>query len=65
MDLLPYTDSVRRLALQAFSPPQRALDALHLAAALDLGLDSLTFISYDAKQCQAAKAAGLNYLSPR
>ena len=41
----------------------RSLDALHVAAALDLDADG--FISYDRRQVEAAEAAGLLTSSPR
>lgn len=65
LDLLPYTASIRARAGEAFAPPQRALDALHLATALELRLDALLLVTYDARQAQAARAAGLEVLAPR
>jgi uncharacterized protein len=64
VELVPYTQRVRTRAGAAFSPPQRALDAIHLASALDLALDDLVLITYDRDQARAGKAAGLNVLSP-
>lgn len=65
LDLLPYTPAVRARAGQSFSPPQRALDALHLATALDLQMDALVFVTYDARQAQGARRAGLDVAMPR
>ena len=41
----------------------RSLDALHLAAALRLGVDR--FVTYDARQADAAADLGLCVVSPR
>ena len=64
VDLLPYTLAVRARAGEAFAPPQRALDALHLATALDLRLEALVLVTYDRRQAQAARAAGLDVVVP-
>jgi uncharacterized protein len=62
--LVPCTASIRARAGEAFTPPQRALDALHLATALDLGLDALAVLTYDERQGRAARGAGLEVLTP-
>ena len=64
VDLLPYTLAVRARAGEAFAPPQRALDALHLATALDLRLEALVLVTYDRRQAQAARATGLEVVVP-
>lgn len=64
LDLLPYTQAVRARAGGAFVPAQRALDALHLATALDLRLEALVFVTYDTRQAQGARAAGLDVAIP-
>lgn len=64
IDLVPFTPAVRTRAGQAFDPPQRALDAIHLATALDLQLADLTLVTYDERQARGAKAAGLFVTSP-
>jgi uncharacterized protein len=64
VDLLPYTAAVRARAGEAFAPPQRALDALHLATALDLRLEALVLVTYDERQAQAGRAAGLDVVVP-
>ena len=38
----------------------RTLDALHLAAAIRVRSGSLTFLTYDLRQGQAARALGLS-----
>jgi predicted nucleic acid-binding protein len=43
----------------------RSLDAIHLATALRLGHDLAAFVSYDARQLEAAEALGLPVTSPR
>jgi predicted nucleic acid-binding protein len=43
------------------SNPLRALDAIHVAAALTVGAD--TFVSADARQCAAARALGMNVVA--
>lgn len=43
----------------------RSLDAIHLASALSLGSDLDAFVTYDARQADAARAAGQEVLAPR
>ena len=43
----------------------RTLDALHVAAALELDLPSLDFITYDARLADAARRHGLSVTVPR
>jgi predicted nucleic acid-binding protein len=63
LGLLPL-DRALLLAAGALSEPGlRALDAIHVAAAVDLGaLDG--FVTYDERQAAAARLAGLRTLSP-
>lgn len=42
----------------------RTLDAIHLASALSLGIDGITFIAYDGRLLDAARAAGMSVASP-
>jgi predicted nucleic acid-binding protein len=42
----------------------RSLDAIHLAAALELGTDAGAFFTYDSRLTQAAEACGLDVESP-
>lgn len=60
---LPFDDSVREMAATVRPPPLRTLDAIHLATAL-LTDDLDEFISYDRRLAEAARAHGLNVLSP-
>jgi uncharacterized protein len=64
IDLLPYSLTIRRRAGEPFTPPQRALDALHLATALDLQHDRMVFVTYDGRQAAGAEACGLTTLTP-
>jgi len=63
LGLLPL-DRVLLLAAGALSEPAlRALDALHVAAAIDIApVDG--FITYDERQAAAARLAGLRTVSP-
>jgi len=42
----------------------RSLDAIHLASALSIGDYPEAFITYDERLADAARAAGLNVLTP-
>lgn len=43
----------------------RSLDALHLAAALELGDDLEAFVTYDDRQAVAVRAYGVDVVEPR
>lgn len=45
-------------------PALRTLDALHLAAALDLGDDLESIVTYDERLARAARANGLTAIAP-
>ena len=45
-------------------PGLRSLDAIHIAAALRLGVEIDAFISYDTRQAVAARGVGLRVISP-
>lgn len=45
-------------------PMIRALDAIHLASALELDVPDLEFVTYDRRLAHAAKAAGLRVAAP-
>ncbi len=64
IELVAFTSAIRERAAAPFAPPQRALDAIHLASALHLQLDGLLFLSYDRQQLAAAETCGLTCLSP-
>ena len=46
------------------NPQLRALDAIHLAAALSIGDDPAAFITYDARLARAAEMERLTVLHP-
>jgi predicted nucleic acid-binding protein len=53
------------LAAGALAEPMlRALDAIHVAAAADLGSTD-AFVTYDERQAAAARLAGMRTMSPR
>jgi predicted nucleic acid-binding protein len=62
--LAPLTPAIRVLAGRVPPPQLRTLDAIHIATASALSLDGLAFITYDARQAEAARAAGLRVLQP-
>lgn len=64
MRLLPLTSEVLRGACGAFTPPRRALDALHLATAQQAQNEIGCFITYDAEQAAAAAALGWRVAAP-
>ena len=58
----PLADETLVRARRVGSDEVRSLDALHLAAALDVGADSL--LTYDNRLAESAKAEGLRVLAP-
>lgn len=64
VELIPLSASIRARALEAFDPPQGALDAVHLATAIELQIDALVLYSYDSRQLAGARNAGLAVASP-
>jgi hypothetical protein len=64
---VPWRATLRRAAeLSRLRTPAlgcRSLDVLHVAAALELGLGA--FVTFDRRQQQLARAAGLKLVSPR
>lgn len=63
--LLKVDDRVLMTAALLDPGPLRALDAIHLASALRLGVDLDAFVTYDARQLEAAAVRGLPTASPR
>jgi predicted nucleic acid-binding protein len=62
--LLPLDRDLLAFAGALAEPALRALDAIHIAAAVDLSpLDA--FVSYDERQSAAARLAGLRTVQPR
>lgn len=64
LDLVPLDRAVQDVACDIGDPLLRSLDALHLASALLLGNELTTFISYDHRLTDAARAAGLVVATP-
>jgi predicted nucleic acid-binding protein len=65
--LLSFVELDRDLASMAGGtgrPGLRSLDAIHVASALRLGVEIETFITYDTRQSEAARAAGLRVVAP-
>lgn len=64
--LAPLTPEIAHLASHvAPATVLRSLDAIHLATALAFRDDWKAFITYDAKQAEAARTLGLPVASPR
>ena len=63
--LIPIDRRVVDAAIGLASATLRSLDAIHVASALSLGADGVTFYSYDARTVEAAHSAGLSVASPR
>jgi predicted nucleic acid-binding protein len=62
--LVRLDDPILSRAASFKTPHLRALDAIHLAAALTLGDDPDAFITYDIRLAQAADQAGLRVQHP-
>ncbi len=63
-DLIGFSREIRRAAGGPWEPPQRALDAIHLACVATLDRDGLALISYDRDQLAAAQAVGIACMTP-
>jgi hypothetical protein len=57
-------EPIQRLAATIGPPRLRSLDAIHLASALSMGDFPEAFVTYDERLADAARAAGLNVLTP-
>lgn len=67
LELFAFVQFDRELAQAAAgtgAPSLRALDAIHVASALLLGPEIESFVTYDARQADAAQAAGLRVQAP-
>jgi uncharacterized protein len=62
--LLALDDDVRQTAAEIDATSMRSLDAIHIATALSIGDRDLQFITYDDRQADAARAAGLTVVQP-
>jgi predicted nucleic acid-binding protein len=66
LHLIPFSAAIRERAVTtAFDPPLRALDAIHLATAIELGKDLDAFVAYDDHLRRAADVEGLVVHTPR
>lgn len=64
LTLIPLSDGILERARSRFEPPLRALDAIHLASAIELAEEVEAFFAYDSDLASAASAAGLEVRSP-
>lgn len=65
INLVPLTPAIIELATDAYTPPLRAMDAIHLATALTMREDLGAMFVYDNDLHAAAQAHDLNPLAPR
>lgn len=65
MSLVSTSDRTLLAAAQLDPVGIRSLDAIHITTALRFGDSLAAFVSYDARQLEAAEAAGLPCVSPR
>jgi predicted nucleic acid-binding protein len=63
--LIPLRPEIVELATAAHKPPLRAMDAIHLATAITMREDLGALFVYDGDLHAAAKAHGLNPLTPQ
>ena len=64
IDLVQLDDELLDLAEELPGPPLRSLDAIHLAAALELGEALEAVVTYDGQIARATEALGLPVVSP-
>lgn len=64
IELVPISPEILELATGAFSPPLRAMDAIHLATALSMKEDVGTVFVYDDDLRASAIAQGLSATAP-
>ena len=62
--LLAFDEEVRRQAVVVGGETLRSLDAIHIATALAIGNRDLHFVTYDIRQAEAARQAGLKVVQP-
>jgi uncharacterized protein len=65
IDLVRVNDRVLNTAGTLRPPELRSLDAIHLAAAQELGDDLSTLVTYDDRMVAAAKSLGYRIAQPR
>lgn len=62
--LIGLDDEVRKNAIEVGAQSLRALDAIHIASALSIGDRELQFVTYDQRQAESARLAGLAVVQP-
>ena len=62
--LIGIDEDVRRMAIELGDGTLRSLDVLHVATALSIGDRDLIFVTYDERQADAARQAGLKVVQP-
>lgn len=62
--ILGLDEPIARRAATLEPASLRALDAIHLASALELGTDLGAFVTYDVRLAEAARALGLEVAAP-
>ena len=65
INLIPLSPEILELATNAYAPPLRAMDAIHLATALTASEDLGAMFVYDNDLHTAAQTHDLNPLAPR
>lgn len=65
LTLIEVTPSIFEQASRLDPPTLRSLDAIHLAAALDLGDDLDTLVTYDDRLAEAASLNGIPVTAPK
>lgn len=64
IEVLEVSATIVHRASSVDPPSLRTLDAIHLASALELGLDLDAFVTYDDRLADAARAVGLPVVRP-
>ncbi len=62
--LILLDEEVRKTAIEIGHATLRALDAIHIASALSIGDRQLHFVTYDDRQADSARLAGLTVVQP-
>jgi predicted nucleic acid-binding protein len=65
INLIPVTPEIIELATDAYTPPLRAMDAIHLATAITMREDLGAMFVYDGDLHAAAHAHHLNPIAPQ
>ena len=64
LDHIPITGALLDEAADVGDASLRSLDAIHLASAVSLSVELITFVAYDSRLATAARAAGLSIAQP-